>query len=257
MPSKVNRISPEEAWRLLEQDPDILLIDVRQPDEYEKGHIPGAILIPLPELPDKLSELKSDRSIVTYCRLGRRSLAAAQLIADEKDTEVFTIDGGIMAWDGFVAKGDIEEGLRLLEGLKGTEEFVTLAYCLEEGSRKFYLKVYEFFKEEAFKTLASVEEIHKKMISDVWPDIKIEQRFIDRMEGGLLISAVMEKVLSGNMQFQDVLEYSMQIEINSLDLYMRILKLVPAPVIDIFRGIITEEKAHLNMLGRLISSYRR
>lgn len=257
MPSKVNIISPEEARRLLEQDPDILLIDVRQPDEYEKGHIPGAILIPLPELPDKLSELKSDRSIVTYCRLGRRSLAAAQLIADEKDTEVFTIDGGIVAWDGFVAKGDIEEGLRLLEGLKEPAEFVTLAYCLEDGSREFYLKVYEFFKEEAFKTLASVEEIHKKMISDVWPDIKIEQRFIDRMEGGLLISAVMEKVLSGNMQFQDVLEYSMQIEINSLDLYMRILKLVPAPVIDIFRGIITEEKAHMKMLGRLISSHKR
>ncbi len=257
MPSKVNRISPEEARRLLEQYPDILLIDVRQSDEYEKGHIPGAVLIPLPELPDKLSELRSDQSIVTYCRLGRRSLAAAQLIADELGIEVFTIDGGIMAWDGLVAKGDIEEGLKLLEGLKEPEEFVNLAYCLEEGSRDFYLRVYDFYKEEVFKTLATVEEVHKNRISDAWPHIRIDQRFKDRMESGLLISAVMENILSGNMQFQDVLEYSMQIEINSLDLYMRIVKLVIDPAIDIFRGIITEEKAHLRMLGGFISSHRR
>ncbi len=257
MPPRVNKISPEEARRLVEQDPDILLIDVRQPDEYEKGHIPGAILIPLPELPDKLSELRSDETIVTYCRLGRRSLAASQLIADELGIEVFTIDGGIMAWDGLIAKGDVEEGLRLLEGLKEPGEFVTLAYCLEEGSRKFYLQVYEFYKEEVFKTLAAVEEIHRKRISDAWPEIKIERRFIDRMEGGLLVSAVMEKIHHGNMQFQDVLEYAMQIEINSLDLYMRILKLVPAPLTNIFIGIITEEKAHLKMLGRLISSHIR
>ncbi len=257
MPSKVKRISANEARRLLEQAADVLLIDVRQPDEYEKGHIPGAILMPLPELPDKLAELMSDKAIVTYCRLGRRSLAAAELIADEKDTEVFTIDGGIMAWDGLVAKGDMEEGLRLLEGFKEPEEFVALAYYLEDGSREFYLKVYEFFKEEVFKTLASVEEIHKKVISDAWPDITIDQRFIDRMEGGLRVSVVMKKILSGNMQFQDVLEYSMQIEINSLDLYMRIMKLVPDPAADIFRGIINEEKAHLRMLGELISSHRR
>jgi len=257
MPPKVNRISPEEARKLLGQYPDIVLIDVRQPDEYEKGHIPGALLIPLPELPDKLSELRSDKTIVTYCRLGRRSLAAAQLIADELSTEVFTIDGGIMAWDGLVAKGDIEEGLQITEGLKEPGEFVSLAYCLEEGSRKFYLKVYEFYKEEVFKTLASVEEIHMKRISDAWPDIKIEQRFIDRMEGGLLVPAVIEKIHHGNMQLQDVLEYAMQIEINSLDLYMRIIKLVPDPVKDIFREIITEEKAHLRMLGGLISSHRR
>lgn len=254
MPPKVNRISPQEARRLLEKHPDIFLIDVRQPDEYEKGHIPGALLIPLPELPDKLSELRSDKDIVTYCRLGRRSFAAAQLIADELGIEVFTIDGGIMAWDGLVAKGDIEEGFKLLEGLKEPEEFVNLAYCLEEGSREFYLKVYDFYKEEVFKTLASVEEIHMKRISDAWPDIKIEQRFIDRMEGGLLVSAVMENILNGNMQFQDVLEYSMQIEVNSLDLYIRITRLIDSAIVNIFRDIISEEKIHLKKLGEIIST---
>lgn len=254
MPSKVNRISPEEARKLLEQNPDALLIDVRQPEEYEKGHIPGAILLSLPELPDKLAELKTDRGIVTYCRLGRRSLAAAQLIADENDTEVFTIDGGIMAWNGLVAKGNIVEGLRLFEGLKRPDEFVTLAYCLEEGSKEFYLRIQEFFKEELFRTLASVEEAHKKKIADVWPEIKIDQRFVDRMEGGLLVSEVMEKITSGNMGFQEVLEYSMQIEVNSLDLYLRITRLVNPSIVNIFRGIISEEKTHLRRFGELISN---
>lgn len=253
MPSKVNRISPEEARKLLEQNPDVLLIDVRQLEEYEKGHIPGAILLPLPELPDKLAELKTDRSIVTYCRLGRRSLAAAQLIADENDAEVFTIDGGIMAWNGLIAKGDIEEGIRLFEGLKRSDEFVSLAYCLEEGSRMFYLRMFDFFKEELFRNLASVEDAHKKKIVDAWPEVKIDQRFVDRMEGGLRVSEVMERIISGNMGFQDVLEYSMQIEINSLDLYMRITRLVETSIVNIFRGIISEEKVHLKRLGELVS----
>lgn len=254
MPSKVNRISPEEARQLLEQNPDALLIDVRQPEEYRMRHIPGAILLPLPELPDKLAELKTDKGIITYCRLGRRSLAAAQLIADENNTEIFTIDGGIMAWDGLVAKGDIKESLRLFENLKKPDEFVTLAYCLEEGSREFYLRVHGFFKEELFRTLASVEDTHKKKIADAWPEVKIDQRFTDRMEGGLEVSEVIERITSGNMAFQDVLEYSMQVEINSLDLYMRIIWLVDPSIVNIFRDIISEEKAHLKRFGELISN---
>lgn len=253
MPAKVNIISIEEAQKLIDQERDVFLIDVRQPEEYEKGHIPGALLIPLPELPDRLAELKTDKNIVTYCRLGRRSLAAAQLIADEYDAEVFTIDSGIMAWNGLVAKGNIEEGLRLFEGLKEPEEFVTLAYCLEEGSKEFYLRVQEVFREEIFRILASVEETHKKRIADAWPGIKTDQRFIDRMEGGLMISKVMERIISGNMGLQEILEYSMQIEINSLDLYRRITRLVDPSIADIFRGIISEEKAHLKSLGKLIA----
>ncbi len=45
---------------------DVTILDVRQPAEYEKAHLPGAVLIPLPELPDRLNELEQDKSILVY-----------------------------------------------------------------------------------------------------------------------------------------------------------------------------------------------
>ena len=57
------------------------LLDVRQPGEYEKTRIPGARLIPLPELTDRLGELDPKKPVIAYCAVGRRSRAAAQLLA--------------------------------------------------------------------------------------------------------------------------------------------------------------------------------
>jgi rhodanese-related sulfurtransferase/rubrerythrin len=257
MQSKVNRISAEEARELLERSRDVLLLDVRQPEEYEKGHIPGAVLIPLPELPDRLSELKRGRDIVTYCRLGRRSLAAAHLIADELDAEVYTIDGGIMAWNGFIATGDVMTGLLLIENLKSPEEFLSFAYTLEDGSERFYLKVSESFGEDKikklFKILAEAEVSHKKTISEVLPDVSIDKRFIDRIESGIELQEVINIILEKKSPLEAI-EYAMQIEINSLDLYMRMVKTLPSQLIDIFRKIIDEEKNHLRRLGNLLSS---
>lgn len=257
MPEKVNRISAIEARKFFDENPDLLLIDVRQPEEYRQGHIPGAILMPLPDLPDRLMDIPIDRPIVTYCRTGRRSLAGAQLIADEKDVEVYSIDGGIMAWNGHVAKGDVEEGLKLIENLKTPEEFVNLAYCLEDGSKRFYQKMYEYLLSEdgvdVFDTLARAEEKHKKTILE--SSFKIDERCTDYMESGIKISDVINLITSNKMGIYEVLEYSMQMEINSLDLYLRILRSVDFASLTVFNKIISEEKRHLKMLGDLLSRY--
>lgn len=260
MQSKVNRISANEAKRLLEKS-DIILIDVRQPEEYESGHIPGAVLIPLPELPDKLAELSTEKEIVTYCRLGRRSLAAAQLIADERDSEVYTIDGGIMAWDGLVAKGEIEEDFQaLIRDLK-QEELLCLAYGLEDGSRRFYMKVTEIFTEqkvkELFGVLSSAEENHMKRISEHWPTVMLDDRFSSYMESGIPIKKAIERIISDKKSLIETLEYSMQIEVNNLDLYLKIRRIIGGDIEKLFREIIDEEKSHLKRLGELISDYER
>lgn len=262
MKSKVNRISASEARMLLEKDNEIILLDVRQPEEYEKGHIPGAVLIPLPELPDKLAELSTKKKILTYCRLGRRSYAAAQLIADEKGVEVYTIDGGIMAWDGLVAKGEIEEGFRaLIRDLKRQEELLRLAYWLEDGSRRFYMRVAEIFSEkkakELFGALSSAEENHMKRISEHWPNATLDDRFSAYMEGGIPITKAIERITSDKMSILETLEYSMQTEVNSLDLYLRIGRIFSEDAKELFREIIDEEKSHLKRLGELISDYER
>lgn len=259
MPAQVKRISADEAREILDRSHDVLLLDVRQPEEYKQGHIPGAILIPLPELPDRLGELDVTRGIVTYCRLGRRSLAAAQLIADEKDSEVYTIDGGIMAWNGLVATGDVETCMVLTADFKNPDEFVSLAYTLEDGSERFYLRVAEIFDDkkavELFKNLSKIEENHKKRISEKRQGITIDQRFVDYIEGCIKISEAIDRIIK-KKDIRDVLEYSMQIETNSLDIYMKILREVEG--IDVlFKDIVEDEKAHLKKLGALLSEYER
>ena len=64
----VKRMDAETSRRWLSERPDdsYTLIDVREPAEYEEGHIPGAVLIPLSELPDRLSEIDPQKAILTY-----------------------------------------------------------------------------------------------------------------------------------------------------------------------------------------------
>ena len=64
----VSSISWEEAHRLVEQNPggEVVFLDVRQPKEYTRGHLPGAKLIPLGDLENRLDELPKDKPIVIY-----------------------------------------------------------------------------------------------------------------------------------------------------------------------------------------------
>jgi len=79
-----------------------LLLDVRQPDEYvgELGHVPGAILIPLPELPARLSEIESyrEKRVIAICRSGSRSAKATVLLKDAGFQDVWNMTGGTLAW---------------------------------------------------------------------------------------------------------------------------------------------------------------
>ncbi len=59
---------------------DIVLLDVRQEWEYEERHLPGALWIPLSELPDRLDQVAHDKPVLVYCRSGGRSKAGAMLL---------------------------------------------------------------------------------------------------------------------------------------------------------------------------------
>ena len=74
----------------------IQLIDVRNPDEFDAARVPGAVLLPLPELPDRLAELPSG-TIHFICRSGKRSLTACEFVAQHGHGAV-NVTGGILAW---------------------------------------------------------------------------------------------------------------------------------------------------------------
>ena len=105
------KINQDEAKRMMEQDDGHVIVDVRRQDEYDEGHIPGAILIPNESIenepPKELPEF--DQIILVYCRSGRRSVEASQKLADMGYKNVYEF-GGIIDWTGDVVKSeDVQE----------------------------------------------------------------------------------------------------------------------------------------------------
>jgi rhodanese-related sulfurtransferase len=93
-------ISPAEVKSRLDHGENFLLLDVRNPDEYETAHIEKARLLPMSELADKVAELAAwkNKPIVTYCHKGGRSLQVANWLATQGFTNVQSLAGGIDAW---------------------------------------------------------------------------------------------------------------------------------------------------------------
>ncbi len=102
-----HQISQEEARAMMEADDGHIIVDVRTQDEFDEGHIPGAICIPNESISDKQpAELPDlDQIILVYCRSGRRSKEASQKLADIGYTRVYEF-GGIIDWTGEVVKDD-------------------------------------------------------------------------------------------------------------------------------------------------------
>ncbi|MCW1915691.1 molybdopterin-synthase adenylyltransferase MoeB [Luteolibacter sp. GHJ8] len=82
---------------------DLFIIDVRQPEEEVEGTIPGAILIPLATLPERLSELPVDRELLIHCRSGGRSGRAVQFLHESGFPQAVNVAGGINAWNALKA----------------------------------------------------------------------------------------------------------------------------------------------------------
>ena len=101
------QITQEEAEEMMRADGGHIIVDVRRQEEYDSGHIPGAILIPNEsigtEQPKELPDL--DQVILIYCRSGRRSKEASQKLADMGYTHIYEF-GGIMDWNGEIVTSE-------------------------------------------------------------------------------------------------------------------------------------------------------
>jgi rhodanese-related sulfurtransferase len=73
------------------------LIDVRTPEEFDEVRIPGAVLVPLADLPERIDEVPADRTVYLVCRSGGRSGKACELLGPT-GRDVVNVDGGTMAW---------------------------------------------------------------------------------------------------------------------------------------------------------------
>ena len=174
------------------------LLDVRQPEEYESEHLPGAKLISLPELASRMPELDAQKPTIVYCAIGGRSRVAAQVLAAKGFREVFNLTGGIKAWSSGKAVGPQDLGLGLFSGKEAPAETLVVAYALEQGLFEFYQsmvpKVTNENARHLFGKLAAIEVKHQDRIFNEY--IKLTGAAVSRedftqktvtpaMEGGL------------------------------------------------------------------------
>jgi phage shock protein E len=78
---------------------DVVMLDVRTPEEYAQGHIPGVKLIPLDQVETRLAEIPKDKTVIVTCRTGNRSAQAAQLLRQKGYVDVHNMLGGFTDWE--------------------------------------------------------------------------------------------------------------------------------------------------------------
>ena len=94
-------MTAQELYKKIKNKQDIFLLDVRTKKEYEEDKIKNTTLIPIQVLDTKLNELPRNKIIITICAHGNRSMRAA-IYLKEKKYDVFSLKGGIEAWNDFI-----------------------------------------------------------------------------------------------------------------------------------------------------------
>ena len=98
----VDEVTPDEVKDKLDDD-GAQVVDIRQPAEFERGHIPGAINIPMTELPRRVGEHEWGDDVVVACPIGQSSIQAARLIQSfegvDEDATVASMAGGYEEWE--------------------------------------------------------------------------------------------------------------------------------------------------------------
>jgi rhodanese-related sulfurtransferase/rubrerythrin len=248
------------------------LVDVRQPSEYAENHLPGAKLLPLGELADQIRELDPSKPTIVYCRSGNRSRAAAAQFLSAGLQNVFNMDGGIKAWNGFVSSGQPEAGMAYFTTTANPVELIALAWSLEEGSRRFYSSVAVSLQDREaarlFENQVSAEEHHKSALLNLYREVSGERGaveipaslFFDAepgavMEGGVSVREALEWVKGKGVN--DILDLAIGLESNAYDLYIKMERAMEDErTRRVFRLLAKEEQAHLEGMTALLEKQR-
>jgi len=91
-------ITVEDLHRRLQQGDKVVILDVRNPEEYQICKIAGSTLVPLPVLPQRFGELDKSREMIVHCKSGMRSAKAIQFLKQQGFTKLKNLKGGILAW---------------------------------------------------------------------------------------------------------------------------------------------------------------
>ena len=248
---------------------EYLLVDVRQPEEYRAGHLPGAVLIPLQDLPERIDELPVDRNIVFYCRSGIRSRAAAMALAGmpEFQGDMLNLSGGIIGWQGVVLPE--QPRLHLFPPTDNQAESLLQAMSLERGAAKVYETMLAQYGSEAWtaplKGMAAEETAHARLLykalqayQENLPSFEELYSKIpdDLIEGGFSRENIeAELARPGGRPCVVVYELALAIEYAAYDLYRSLAqRFREESVAEVFLGIAQAEKAHLRRAAEALNN---
>jgi rhodanese-related sulfurtransferase/rubrerythrin len=253
------------AYMAGHREGDYTLLDVRQPGEYEDSHLPGAKLMPLPQLSDTYKELDPEKPTIVHCAIGGRSRVAAQMLSGWGFKEVYNLAGGIKAFQGHKASGPVELNLDLVKGDESPAAIIILAYGMEKALQLFYetLKEQSPDKElqELFGKLAQVEVRHEQRLFEVYGQVASGGQALgsfaaivpQTLEGGFNAEEFLKTNKSHLQTSVQVLDLAMMLETQALDLYLRFADRSGQPQTrEVLYALAGEEKAHLASLGSLL-----
>jgi rubrerythrin len=198
-----------------------------------------------------------------------RSRSAATLLLGSGLKNVYSMEGGIRAWKGMVARGLPEAGMAYFSPAANAEEIVALAWSLEEGSKLFYQGIAEHFREdkeaqEMFSWLVSAEKNHERNLLQTYealvgakPDFaKLRAKFTDSLTGSFMEGGVAVKealAWTKDKGVSESLELAIAMEVNALDLYIKMSRAIEDEQAQhIFKKLSEEEQAHLEKLTGLL-----
>ncbi len=274
MSRQVIDIFPDELEEIRSKtrERDYLLIDVRQPGEFAEMHIPGAQLIPLPEIEDRVAELAGEKNLILYCRTGGRSAVAAALIKDATPGQgmLYNLVGGIAGWEGKDLK-DIPH-LNLFPRDMALTQTLYRAMNMEKGAWLFYKELsleYEGTElGDMVKDLGGMEKTHARSIFTYWiknSPTPVSERFEDLferldgriMEGGKPISAWMARLgKDPRDRMLRLLELACEIEYYAYDLYRGLAKRdSDTEAVQTYLLLAEHEKAHVRVITKALNRF--
>ncbi|MHC1711114.1 MAG: rhodanese-like domain-containing protein [Solidesulfovibrio sp.] len=244
----------------------LTLLDVRMQPEYEEFHLPGAVLHPLPELPDRLERLDRTKPVVVYCRSGMRSAAAAKILAGAGFPRVINMLGGTMAWQGAAASGAPDSGMTLLSGRETPREILLVALGMEAALGAFYntlaLSSGDAETRIVFERLAGFEERHLQHVLSLYRKATGDETELTglltgaspALEGGRPGEEFLAQLGGEPESSQEALELAASVEAQAFDLYARLSARAEDPEsAALFATLSQEEKAHLRAVASLIN----
>lgn len=236
---------------------DLQLIDVRQPKEYREAHIPGAKLIPLNELPQRLDEIDAAKNTIVYCRSGKRSSAACQILDQAGITGVLNLRGGMLEWQGDRAAGEETDGLAFF--VRGDfPTAVAMACSMEAGLKQFYLaaaaQTADASSRDFLIAMARLEDGHLARLQGKYGLAEADAATgmpAGTIEGGLQAADIIGAFPASFTGVESSIEMAMMFEAQALDLYSRLARRRDDPELrDFFIELAGEEQRHLSRLAR-------